>query len=166
MALGEAFDAESAGFGGREDADVEPGGVVVLEVGFDLRDELGVVGTLGVEPKNGGHAGGAGAADGEFHPVLDGGVFGLASAPDISGFDLVLEECFAIGINNADGAVGGNLEGFVVRTVFLGGFGHEADIRHGAHGLGIERAIFAAKINHGLVNRRVATVGNHREGVL
>ena len=78
----------------------------------------------------------------------------------------MLEECFAIGIDDADGAIGGNLKCFVVRTVFLGGFGHEADIGHGAHGLGIKRAIFAAKINHGLINRRVATVGNHREGVL
>ena len=43
-----------AGFGGREDADVEAGGVVVLEIGFDLGDDLGVVGAVFVEPEDGG----------------------------------------------------------------------------------------------------------------
>ena len=166
LAFDNALKAQAASLGGRQDADVEAGGVVILQVGFDLRDELGVVAATGVEPENRGIAGGAGAAHGEFYPIADRGVLGLAGAPDITRFHAVLEKGFSFGIDEANGAVGGNLKGLVVRTVFLGGLRHEANIRHGAHGLGIECAVFAAKINHGLIDRRVATVRNHGERVL
>ena len=64
---------------------------MVLQVGFDLGDDLGVVGAIFIKPENGGIAGGAGAFHGEFDPVLDGGVLGLAGAPDVAGFDWVGE---------------------------------------------------------------------------
>ena len=38
-------------------------------------------------------------------------------------------------------------EGLVVRAVFLGGLGHEADVGDGAHGLGIEGAVGAAEVD-------------------
>ena len=90
LALDNALQREGAGLGGRKDAEVEAGGVVVLQVGLDLGDDLGVVGAVLVEPEDGGIAGRAGAFDGQLHPVLDGGVLGLAGAPDVTGLDFVL----------------------------------------------------------------------------
>ena len=78
----------------------------------------------------------------------------------------MFDERFAIGIRDAHNAVSCDFKSLVVRSVFFSCLGHEANIRHGAHGLGIERAVFAAERDDGLVNRGVATVGNDGEGVL
>ncbi len=86
-ALGDALEGDEAGLGGWEDGDVEAGGVVVGEVGFYFGDDLCVVGACFIEPEDGWGVGDAGAVDGEFYPVADGGVFGLAGAPDVAGFD-------------------------------------------------------------------------------
>src|SRR5690606_25200051 len=66
----------------------------------------------------------------------------------------------------ADGAVAGGLKGLVVRAVFLGGLGHEADVGHAAHGARIEGAVFAAEVDDGLVDASVATVRNPGPGGL
>jgi hypothetical protein len=155
-----------AGGGRGEHADVEALGVVLGEVGFDLGENLGVVGALLVEPEDGGGVGEAGAVDGELHPVLHRGVLGLAGAPDVALGDAVLEENLAGLVHDADGAGGGGDEGLVVRAVFLGGLGHEADIGHGAHGLRVEGAVFFAELDRGVVDAGVAAVGNDAEGVL
>ena len=60
----------------------------------------------------------------------------------------------------------GDLEGLVVRAVFLGGLRHEADVRHGAHRARIERAVLFAEIDRGLINAGVAAVGDDGERVL
>ena len=143
-----------------------PDGVVILQVGFHLGDDLGVVGAFFIEPEDGGRVGGAGAIDGELHPVADRGVLGLAGAPDVAVFDGVFEENLAGVVDDADGAVAGDFEGLVVRAVFLGGLRHEADVRHAAHRAGIEGAVFFAEIDGGLVNAGVAAVGDDGEGVL
>src|SRR5690606_39561772 len=59
-----ALEADAAGLDGREDADVEAGGVMLLQIRLDLADEVGVVRAAVVEPEDGGHSGGARAADG------------------------------------------------------------------------------------------------------
>ena len=51
-------------------------------------------------------------------------------------------------------------------AVFFGGLGHEADVGDAAHGLGVERALLAAEVDHRLVNASVAAVGDEGEGVL
>ena len=102
-----------------------------------------------VEPEDGGEAGGAGALDGEFDPVADGGVFGLAGAPDIAGFDLVLGEGAAVRIDDAHGAGSGDLKGLIVGTVFLGGLRHEADVGNGAHCFRIEGAVLLTELDGG-----------------
>jgi hypothetical protein len=56
------------------------------------------VGARGVEPEDGGRRREAGAIDGEFDPVLNGGVFGLAGAPDVTFVDEVFEDAPAIEI--------------------------------------------------------------------
>ena len=43
---------------------------------------------------------------------------------------------------------------------------HETDVRHAADGRGIEGSVLLAVLDDGLVDRRVAAVGDHREGVV
>ena len=69
-------------------------------------------------------------------------------------------------LDDADGALAGGLEGLVVRAVFLGGLGHEADVGDGAHGLRVEGAVFFAKVDRGGVDAGVAAVGDDAEGIL
>eukprot|EP01035_Chromulina_nebulosa_P009588 gene9588-12935_t len=83
----EADEGGLAGGGRGHDLEVEAGGVVLREVGFHLGDELRIVGALLIEPEDGGRVGQARAIDGEFHPVLHGGILGLAGAPDVAGLD-------------------------------------------------------------------------------
>ena len=169
--LDETFQGEGAGLGGSEDAEVEAGGVVILQVGFDFCNEPGVVGAVFIEPEDGGGGGGAGAVHGELHPILNRGVLGLTGAPDVSFLHFVGKEShwsLVIGHwhrNDAKRPVRRNLEGFVVGAVFLGGLGHEADVGDAAHGFWIEGTVFFAEINHGLIDAGVATVGDDGQGV-
>ena len=78
----------------------------------------------------------------------------------------MFDERFAVGIRDAHNAVSCDFKSLVVRAVFFSGLGHETNIRHGAHGLGIEGAVFAAERDHGFIHGGVATVGNDGEGVL
>ena len=155
FAFHDALEAEEAGVGRCEDADVEALGVVVLEVGFDLGDELRVVGACAIEPEDCGRSGGTRAVDSELHPILHRCILRLAGAPDVAGFDFVREQDIACGIGDADRAGCRDFKCFVVRAVFLGGLCHEADIRHRAHRLRIERAVAFAEIDHRLINTGV-----------
>jgi hypothetical protein len=78
----------------------------------------------------------------------------------------VLKEHVALGVGDADDAVGGGFEGLVVAAVFFGGLGHEADVGHAAHGLRIEGAVLFAEVDRGLVDAGVAAVGDDGERVL
>ena len=69
-----------------------PAGVVLWQVGFNLLDEIGIVGAVFVEPEDGRGAGGAAAAYGQLHPVLDRQVLGLAHAPDVASFNGVFQQ--------------------------------------------------------------------------
>ena len=161
----EALEGEVGGVDGGEILNFEATGVVVGEVGVDLFDEVGVVGAVFVEPEDGGAAGGAGAADGEFDPILDGGVFGLAGAPDVAFFHWVGKELFIAG-DDADSSVGGGFEGFVVGAVFFCFLGHEADVGNGAHSGGVKSAVVAAEVDGGLIDSGVGGVGDDGEAVL
>jgi len=99
-AFDDAFEGELAGVGGGEHADVEAGGVVGGEVFFDLGDDFAVVGAGWIEPEDGGGVAEAGAVDGEFHPVLHGGVLGLAGAPDVALGNLVLQQHFGLRVES------------------------------------------------------------------
>ena len=78
----------------------------------------------------------------------------------------MIEEDFALGVDHADGAFAGGLEGLVVRAVFLGGLSHEADVGDSAHRLGVEGAVLFAEVDRGGVDAGVAAVGDNAEGVL
>src|SRR5690606_1766866 len=54
----------------------------------------------------------------------------------------------------------------VVGTILLGLLGHQADVRHAAHGGRVEGAVGLAVLDHGLVHAGVAAVRNHGLGVL
>lgn len=138
---------------------------MLREVLVDLGDQLRVVGAVLVQPEDGRGAGGAGAGDGELDPVLDGQVLGLAGAEDVALGDLLLQDDVALGVDEADGAGLGDLEGLVVGAVLLGLLRHEADVRDGAHGRRVEGAVGAAVVDDDLVHAGVAVVREDGEGV-
>ena len=162
----QAFQRVAAGVNGREDADVEALGVVFFEVGFDFFEQFAVVGALCVQPENGGRLRQTRAVHGELHPVFDRCVFGLAGTPDVASVHVVRGEYVAFVVNDLHCACGGDFKGFVVRAVFFGFLRHEADVGHGAHGRGVECAVFAAKIDDGLIDAGVAAVGDDGFAVL
>jgi hypothetical protein len=74
--------------------------------------------------------------------------------------------CVPVGVHDAHGAVGGDLEGLVVRAVLLRLLRHQPDVGHAAHGRRVELAVRLAVLDDRLVDAGVAGVGDHRLGVL
>ena len=133
-----------------------------MQVGLDLFDQLVFVRAIRVKPEDRGHAGVARARDGQLDPVADGGVLGLAHAPDVAFFDVLRQQHFAGGqVGDVGDAVFRDLEGLVVRAVFFGLLGHQAHVGHGAHGRGIEVAVPFAEVDHLLVNAGKGALGHH-----
>ena len=102
------------GFDRRHDPDLQAGGIVILEVLFHLGDQVGVMGTVLVQPEDRRLTGETRTVDGEFYPVLDRQVLGLTHAPDITDFDLVFEQRIAGSIGDSHGAGLRDLECLVV----------------------------------------------------
>ena len=161
LALADALQRDLHRFYRRQDADVQTAGVVILEVGLDLLDQLGIVGAVGVEPEDRRCAAFAGSADGQLDPVLDRCVLGLAHAPDVAGFDVMAEQRLAVFVDDDDGAVCRDLERLVVGTVLFGLLCHQADVGDATHGGRVEGAVLPAVLDHRLVDRGVATVRDH-----
>jgi hypothetical protein len=135
---------------------------VLVQVHLDLGDQLGFVGAVLVEPEHHGHAGVAGAGDGQLDPVTDRSVLDLAHAPDVAGFHVLRQQHFAgVQVGDVGHAVFRDLESLVVRAVFFGLLSHQADVGHGAHGLGIERAVPFAEVDHLLVDTGKSRLGHH-----
>ena len=61
-------------------------------------------------------------------------------------------------VDDAHRAGGRDLEGLVVGAVLLGLLGHQPDVRHGAHGPRVERAVLLAVLD-GLVIERARSCG-------
>ncbi|OQA08236.1 MAG: hypothetical protein BWY66_01081 [bacterium ADurb.Bin374] len=135
---------------------------MVFQVFLHLADQALVVGAIFVEPEQRRGVGDAGAGHGELDPVADRQVFCLAHAPDIALLDRVLDQHLAGRVDHAHDAVALDLEGLVVRAIFLGFLRHQADVRDAAHRAGIERAVFLAEVDRRLVDARVGAVGNDR----
>ena len=111
----DAFQCETHGAHLRHVLDVQAFGVVVLQVGFYLLDQFGFVRAIRVQPEDGGHAGVAGARDGQFDPVANRCVLGLAHAPDVTFFNVLHQQNVARGdVNNAGFAGFRHFKGFVV----------------------------------------------------
>ena len=140
---------------------------MILEVGLDLLDQLVLVRTIGVEPEDRRHAGVARAGHGELDPVADGRVLDLAHAPDIAFLDVLRQQHLAGGeVGDVGDAVLGDLEGLVVRAVFLGLLRHQADVGHRAHGLRIEVAVPFAEVDHLLVDAGEGRLRHHALAVV
>jgi len=129
LALAHARERVLHGLDRGEDLDLEPLGVVLLQVPLHLGDDLPVVGAVPVEPEDGRPAGGAGAVHRQLHPVADGDVLHLAHAEDVALLDLLLEERGAAGVvDDPDGPRAGGHEGLVVGAVLLRLLGHQATL--------------------------------------
>ena len=139
---------------------------MVRQVRLHLGDELGVVGAVGVEPEHRGVAGGACTRHRKFHPVLDGRVLDLAHAEDVARLHALGHEHLASGVGHFHRAGVGNLEGLVVRTVFLRLLGHQPDVGHGAHDGRVEGAVALAEVDGRLVHPGVRAVRDDGHRVL
>ena len=153
-------------FDRRQNADVEPRGVLILQVLLDLGDDLGVVRALGVEPEHRRGAGEARAAHPELDPVLDRRVLELAHAEDVAGLDRTLQQHLAVIGDDANRSVRGNFERLVVRAVLFGRLRHQAHVGNRAHGLGIERTMGLTVVDDRLIHPRVAAVRDRGYGVV
>ena len=96
------------------DLNVQTVGVVVFQVLFHLGDDLCIMRAILVQPEDGWSAGQACAGNSEFHPVLDGGIFGLAGTEDVALLDFLLQQNFPICFDNTYQAFAAHLEGFVM----------------------------------------------------
>ena len=120
---------------------------------LDLLDELVLVRTIGSSQKIAGMPELRARVTASFDPVADRRVLDLAHAPDIAFLDVLRQQHFASGdIDDVGGPCLGDLECLVVRAVFLGLLGHEADVRDGTHGPGVEVAVPFAEVDHLLVD--------------
>ena len=135
---------------------------MIAEVLANLRDQLAVVGAGLVEPEHRGSTGRASARHGEANPVTNRQILHLAHPPHVARRHRVLEQHPSIGIDHAHRSWGGDLEGLVVRAVFLSLLRHQADIRHRSDRRRIERSVGAAIVDHGLVDAGVAGIRDDR----
>mmetsp|Transcript_57240 Transcript_57240/g.134767 ORF Transcript_57240/g.134767 Transcript_57240/m.134767 type:complete len:614 (-) Transcript_57240:306-2147(-) len=161
-----ALAREAHGVHRRHDLHRQPRRVVQRQVLLHLVDDLPVVRAHGVEPEDRRVASGAGAADGELDPVLDGRVLGLAHPPDVALSHLVLEIDLARGVGDLHSTGLGDHEGLVVGAVLLSLLRHQPHVRHVAHGSDVELAVLLAEVDHLLVHGGVAAVGDDALGVL
>ena len=151
----------------RHDLDVQPLGVVVLQVGLYLLDQLVFVRTVRVQPEHGGHARVAGAGHSQLDPVTHSSVFDLTHAPDIALFHILGQQHFAGGqVGDVGNAVLGDLKGLVVRAVFFSLLSHQANVGHRAHGARVEVAVPFAEVDHLLVNAGEGGLGHHGFDIL
>ena len=143
-----------------------PLGVVRRQLRAHLLEDLGVVRARLVEPEHGGRAGRARALTASRTQSSTGAVLRLAGAPDVARLDVVPEQLAPGGVDDPHAARPRDLERLVVRAVLLGLLRHQADVRRGAHGRRVERAVLPAEVDRLRVQRGVAGVGDHGLGVL
>mmetsp|Transcript_13231 Transcript_13231/g.33990 ORF Transcript_13231/g.33990 Transcript_13231/m.33990 type:complete len:569 (+) Transcript_13231:365-2071(+) len=147
--------------------DVQAGGVVLREVLGAQRNQLRVVRALGVQPEDSLGATGARAGDGQLDPVTDGGVLGLAHAPDVARFHRVLKQELAAAVNTHFHLAGRrDLKRLVMAAVLLRLLGHQAHIGDVPHGRHVKLAVLFAVVQHRGVDAGVAAVGDHALDVL
>jgi hypothetical protein len=139
---------------------------VLGEVGFDLGDDLGVVGALSSSQKMAGVLVRRARLTASFTQSCTGASLVWQARQMSPSSTACSRRTLPVSSTTRMVPAPGDLEGLVVRAVFLGGLGHEADVGDGAHGLRVEGAVFFAEVDRGLVDAGVAAVGNDAEGVL
>ena len=145
-----------------------PLGVVVLQVGLHLLDQLGLVRAVRVEPE---HApacpSGARASTASLTQSRIGASLTWHMRQMSPCLDVLRQQHLAGGdVDDARDAVFGDLEGLVVRAVFLGLLRHQADVGHRAHRRRVELAVGLAEVDDLLVDAGEGALRDHRLGVL
>jgi hypothetical protein len=131
-----------------------------FQVGPDLLDQLVLVRAVGSSQNTAGMPELRQRVDRQLDPVADRRVLDLAHAPEVAGLDVLRQQHLAGGeVGDVGYAVLGNLEGLVVRAVFLGLLRHQADVGHRAHRLRVERAVPLAEVDDLLVDARERALG-------
>merc|ERR1719310_990073 len=149
-----------------EDLEVEARDVVLTKIGVHLAQDLAVVRAVHVQPEHCRPAASPGTRHCQLYPVLDGDILGLASAPDITSLNVVLQQGVVAAVaHDTHDTVRRGLEGLVMGTVLLGLLGHEANVWHRAHGRWIEGTILLAEFHGNCEDVGVAPVWDHRLGV-
>mmetsp|Transcript_26250 Transcript_26250/g.66180 ORF Transcript_26250/g.66180 Transcript_26250/m.66180 type:complete len:416 (+) Transcript_26250:1613-2860(+) len=150
----------------RHDPQVQALRVVELQVFLNLRDHVGVVRAVLVQPEDGGRARSFCSVHRELHPVLDRLVLRLAHAPDVALVHVVLEHGFLRGFqNHLHLARVGNLERLVVGPVLFSLGSHQPDVGGGAHLRHVQFAVCFAVVDDCLVDPCVRAVRNDEFGV-
>mmetsp|Transcript_23465 Transcript_23465/g.44200 ORF Transcript_23465/g.44200 Transcript_23465/m.44200 type:complete len:425 (-) Transcript_23465:1048-2322(-) len=147
------------------DADLQPRCVMILQINLHLLQELCIVRSSLVQPKDRRSARSLRPGDCQLHPVLDGHILRLAGTPNVASSNLRFQEDLARRIDHFDSAGLLHLKGLVVRAVLFRFLGHEPHVRNCAHGAGIESSVLLAKLNNCLEDTRIAAVGNQALGV-
>lgn len=124
------------------------------------------MGSSRVEPENGLAFGILGSGDSQFDPVFDGQGLGLTHSVDVSLLDFVGKDLFSVLVSDNDSTVGGDFEGFVVRSVLFGLLSHETYVGRVTHGGVVKLPVFLAVFDDGLVDGGVAPVGNQANDFL
>jgi len=83
---------------------------MILQVQFHFTDQFVIVWTIFVQPEYGWSIGLARTIHGELYPVTNRRVLGLAHAPDIAFFDILLDQYLAFIIDDTRYTVGGYSE--------------------------------------------------------
>ena len=139
----------------RQDADVEPGRVVVLQVLLDaLRSRCGRRRALRSSQKIAACPVARARVTAASPSRGSAGPWSGTCARCRPASTRVLEQDVAGGVDHAHGAVARDLERLVVRAVLLGLLRHQADVRHGAHRAHVERAVRLAVVDEPPGRRR------------
>src|SRR5699024_5054839 len=110
-------------------------------------NNLSIVCTLGVQPKDCWSLSCTSACDSQFDPVADRNVLSLGRTPDVTGFNLVAHQDVVSRIDDFNSAIRLHNESFVVGAVFFGLLRHQTNVWHRTHGGWIVGTIGTAVFN-------------------
>ena len=161
LPLADAIERELHRLDRRQDADVEPRGILLLQVFLDLGDHLGVMRALGVQPEHRRGVGEARAAHPELDPVLDRRVLDLAHAEDVAGLDRTLQQHRAVVGNDADGSARGTSNVLSCEPYSSACCAINPTFGTDAHRPGVERAVRLTVLDDRLIQARVAAIRDH-----
>ena len=128
---------------------------------MDLRDDLGIVRSILVEPKDRRDPGGTGTIYGQLHPVPHGLVLSLAGTPYITFLNHMLDQQSALSVEDPNASTRCDFERLVVRAILFGLLRHEPDVRDTAHGRRIELPVRLAVPENPVVDAGVARIRNN-----
>ena len=150
----------------RHYANIQPGSVVARQIFVHLLEQLRIVRPVGIQPENRSSAGQPRPIDAQPHPVLYRRVLRLAHPKNVPFRNALLHQRGARPVHHPYAPAARRLKSLVVGTVLLGGLRHQPHIRHTADSGGVEGPILLAVLNHRLVNGRVRTIRDQRNGVV